>query len=254
MRFGRDYHIHTFYQRCGNETLTVPNIIRKAEKCRLTSIAITDHLNRLEQLEAFKFIKADIEAVETPIKVYFGTELNFQGCDGEFAYSDSIHEEYGFEVVIGGIHSTYTDTESKRELLDLQHRHFMRTLEDPLLDVLVHPFWFPRKEVEFHSPLWWEEFIAEIPQEYIDAWAETSRKNRCAIELNVDAIFFYPVMSAQFKANYVDMVQRLQEAGAVFSVASDSHDINQLGATDYAEGLMDGLRIPEEQRWTPESR
>ena len=49
MRTGMDYHIHTYYQRCGNETLTIQNIIRKAEERRLASIAITDHLNHLGQ-------------------------------------------------------------------------------------------------------------------------------------------------------------------------------------------------------------
>ena len=251
MRTGMDYHIHTYYQRCGNETLTVPNIVRKVKECGLTSIAITDHLNRLEQLEAFKFIKADIEALDTDIEVFFGVELNFQSCDGEFAYSQAIHEEYGFEAVIGGIHSTYTDSQDMGEVLDIQHRHFMKTLEDPLLDVLVHPFWFGRGEVEQRSPEWWEELIATIPDDHISAWAETSAKNRCAIELNVAAIFYYDAMSAQFIANYVEFVDRLKEAGALFAIGSDAHDISHLGRTDYVEGLLDGLRMPEEQIWRP---
>jgi len=50
----------------------------------MTSIAITDHLNTLEQLANFRLIRRDIEAVETDIEVFFGVELNFQGCDGEW--------------------------------------------------------------------------------------------------------------------------------------------------------------------------
>lgn len=254
MRTGMDYHIHTYYQRCGNETLTIPNIVRKLEECGLTSIAITDHLNRLEQLETFRFIKADIEAVETKLDVFFGVELNYQGCDGEFAYSRQIHDDWGFEVVIGGIHSTYTDSQDMAEVLEIQHRHFMKTLQNPLLDVLVHPFWFGRGEVQAREPEWWEELIATIPDEYVEQWAQTSAKNRCAIELNVAAIFYYDAMSKGFREGYVEFVDRLKDAGALFAVGSDAHDVSQLGRTDYAEGLLDGLRVPDEQVWRPERR
>jgi len=251
MRRGLDYHIHTFYQRCGNETLTLPNILRRAEQRGLTSIAITDHLNRLEQLPAFRQIRQDIEELETPLEVHFGVELNFDACDGNFAYSREIHEDYGFKVVIGGIHSTYTDSQDMDEVLAIQHRHFMRTLQDPLLDVLVHPFWFPRSQVDQRSPEWWEDFIARISDDYIEQWAQASAANRCAIELNASAIFYYDAMSPAFIANYIEMVARLSEAGALFSVGSDAHDLRQLGYTDYVEGLLDGLQIPEPQRWRP---
>ncbi|NSW57350.1 MAG: PHP domain-containing protein [Armatimonadetes bacterium] len=254
MRTGMDYHVHTYYQRCGNETLTIPNIVRKAEECGITSMAITDHLNHLGQLPAFRFIREDISKVETGIDLFFGVELNFQGCDGEFAYNQQIHDDWGFEVVIGGIHSTYTDSLDMKLVLDIQHRHFMKTLENPLLDVLVHPFWFGRNEVAARPPEWWEELIATIPDSHIDAWATASAKNRCAIELNVDAIFYYPPMSKGFQAAYIDFVERLKDAGAIFSVGSDAHDITKVARTDYAEGLLDAMRVPENQIFRPEHR
>lgn len=254
MRVGMDYHIHTYYQRCGNETMTVANIIRKAEELGLTSIAITDHLNRPEQLEAFRYIKEDIQAIDTSVDVYFGVELNYDRLDGDFVYSQQIEDDYGFEVVIGGIHSTYTGSQDMREVLDIQHRHFLRTLQNPLLDVLVHPFWFSRKEVAARSPEWWEGFLESIPDEYLAAWAEASRQHHCAIELNSDAIFYYDAMSTGFKARYIDMVARLAELGALFSVGSDAHDITKMGRTEYLEGLLHGLKVGPEQVWRPEHR
>ncbi|MBM3499091.1 MAG: PHP domain-containing protein, partial [Armatimonadetes bacterium] len=86
MRRGLDYHIHTFYQKCGNATLTVDSIIRRAQGLGLTSIAITDHLNHRDQLPNFRHIRRDIEAVATPVEVWFGCELNFDACDGNWAY------------------------------------------------------------------------------------------------------------------------------------------------------------------------
>ncbi len=251
MRRGLDYHIHTYYQRCGNQTLTVDNIIRRAEQRGLKSIAITDHLNRRAQLPAFRQIKADIAAAQSSVEVFFGVELNYDGCDGDFVYDPETHEQYGFEVVIGGIHSAYTDSRDMDEVFAIQHRHFMRTLENPLLDVLVHPFWFPRNQVEQRSSEWWEEFIYRISDDYIEQWAQASLHNRCAIELNAAAIFYNGAMSEGFKANYVEMVRRLRDAGALFSTGSDAHDIDTLGITDYVDGLLDGLRVPEEQIFRP---
>jgi len=130
----------------------------------------------------------------------------------------------------------------------------MKTLENPLLDVLVHPFWFGRGEVEARSPQWWEELIATIPDDHIRTWAQASAANKCAIELNVAAIFYYDAMSPQFKANYVDFTERLLRAGAIFAVGSDAHDISHLGRTDYVEGLLDALRVPPEQIFRPVHR
>ena len=254
MRRGLDYHIHTFYQKCGNETLTVEAIIRKAEGLRLTSIAITDHLNRLEQLPAFRDIERDIEQVDTDLEVWFGVELNYQGCDGEYAYSAEIAEEYGFQVVIGGIHSTYSDSQDPTEIIDIQQRHHMKTLEDPLLDVLVHPYWFGAGELDKRTPEWWEGLMGNFPEERIAELADASKANGTAIEVNAAAMFHNAHYSDGFKLAYVEFIKKLAERGALFTVGSDAHDIIQLGWTDYAEGLLVGLGVPEEQWWKPGGR
>ncbi len=249
---GTDCHIHTFYQRCGNETLSVPNIIRRAESIGLKKIAITDHLNTLDRLERFRYIKSDIEDVETEIEVFFGVELNYQACEGDFAYSEEIHRDYGFEVVIGGIHSPYTESFDPDEIIEIQHRHFMKTLENPLLDVLVHPFWFSRKIVKQRPADFWVELLLAVPDEMLQSWAEASSDNRCAIEVNAHAIFFHPLFSDRFKSLYVDFLKKLADSGALFTVGSDAHDINTLGQSFYAEGILHGLGIPEKQIWRPE--
>lgn len=251
MRKGIDCHIHTFYQRCANETMTIPNIVRKAEKLGLRKIAITDHLHDFGQLEAFRYIKKDIEAVRTEIEVFFGVELNFMSRGGEFAYNEKIHEEYGFEIVIGGIHSAYTDSENIEEILEIQHEHFMKTIQHPLIDVLVHPLWFPRHEIASRPPEFWEELILAVPDYYVDDWAGASISRGCAIEVNSHAIFYNPAFSDRFKLSYIDLLRRLAEKNVLFSTGSDAHDINTLGASDYAEGVLRGIGAGEDRIWKP---
>jgi len=254
MRRGIDYHIHTFYQRCGNETLTVENIIRKAESLYMSSIAITDHLNSLDMLPNFRLIRRDIEAIDTSIEVFFGVELNFMCCDGDFPYSEAIRDEYGFEVAIGGIHSTYTGSLDEAEVADIQHRHHMRVLADPLCDVLVHPWWIPDREWKQRPAEWWEDLLESFPDERIAELAGASAANRCAIEVNAAAVFYNTAYSRRFRDIYVQYLARLRDAGALFTTGSDAHDIGQLGATEYVEGLLDGLAVPDAQRWQPVKR
>lgn len=260
---GLDCHIHTFYQRCGNETLTVPNIIRRAAALGLKKIAVTDHLNNFDRLEAFNYIRSDIEAVQKGLKppltgvpeggieVFFGVELNYMSRGGEFAYNEKVHEDFGFEVVIGGIHSSYTDCNNPDEIIDVQHEHFMKTLENPLVDVLVHPFWFPGGELEKQPPEFWENLILSIEDKYISAWAEASAANECAIEVNAKAVFFNPLYSDNFKEAYINFLGRLNDKGALFAVGSDAHDINTLGKSFYVEGVLRGLGVSEERIWEP---
>jgi histidinol phosphatase-like PHP family hydrolase len=251
MRAGIDYHIHTLYQKCGNATLTVPAIIQRAKERHLTSIAITDHLNSLDMLDNFRLIKRDIEQVETDLEVWFGAELNFMGCDGEWPYSAAIRDEYGFQVAIGGIHSAYTDTQDPVELIDLQHRHHMRTLTDPLVDVLVHPYWFGDGDISQRSDAWWDRLMEEFPDDRITELAQASAAHGTAIEVNCAAIFYCPRYSNRFKAAYIEFLRRLAARGALFTTASDAHDINELGISTYAEGVLDGIGVPETQIWRP---
>lgn len=252
MRKGLDYHIHTFYQRCGNETLTVENIIRRAEALYLSSIAITDHLNTVDMLPNFRLIKRDIETIETAVEVFFGCELNFQGCDGPFAYSEAIRDEYGFEIAIGGIHSCYTDGDDPVEVVDIQHRHHMRALTDPLVDVLVHPWWIPHSEWQKRPVEWWEALLADMPESRVDELGSASAANNCPIEMNASAVFYNGDYSPRFCELYIEYVARLRDAGALFTVSSDAHDIGQLGQTEYVEGMLDGLGVPADRIWQPQ--
>jgi histidinol phosphatase-like PHP family hydrolase len=251
MRRGLDYHIHTHYQKCGNATLTVDSIIRRAQSLGLTSIAITDHLNRRDQLPNFRHIKRDIESVPTTIEVWFGCELNFDACDGNWAYDEAVRDEYGFQVVVGGIHSAYTDSQDPVAVIDIQHRHHMRTLEDPLVHILVHPYWFGTGEVEQRTPEWWQGLMEGFPEDRIVELAQASRAHHTAIELNSQAIFYNGRYNAGFQLAYIEFARQLAQHGALFSFCSDAHDINHLGSSDYAEGLVDGLGIAEEQIWRP---
>lgn len=234
--------------------MTVPALIRRAEALGLRKIVITDHLNNFDRLEPFSYIKSDIDAVEAGIEVFFGAELSFLSPGGGFACNQKIKEDFGFEVLIGGVHSAYTESCDADEIIRIQHEHFVKTLENPLIDVLVHPFWFPSGEVLKRPPEFWERLIDSVPDAFVRELAEKSALNSCAVEVNPKAFFFNPNFSARFKENYVRFLGRLNEEGAVFAAGSDAHDINDLGKSFYAEGVLHGLGVPSARLWEPSKK
>jgi len=125
-----DFHIHTKYLGCANDTMEIAAIVRECGRLGVTSLAITDHLNTLDQLELHRPVRGDIESLDTKVEVYFGVELSFTEADGGFAYSADIQEQYGFQFAIGGIHGPYLDAYDLKALVDVQHRHHLKTCRD----------------------------------------------------------------------------------------------------------------------------
>ena len=72
-----DYHIHTHYLKCANETMVVADIVRKCEELGVESLAITDHLNALDRLPGHVSIREDLGKVKSKLDIHFGVELNF---------------------------------------------------------------------------------------------------------------------------------------------------------------------------------
>jgi histidinol phosphatase-like PHP family hydrolase len=250
VQFGYDYHIHTHHLKCADATMQVADILRRAEALGLTSIAITDHLNRPEQLVLHERIRTELEALRPAIEVYFGVELTFFNTTAEFPYSAEARDALGFEVTLGGVHSTYVATDDRATIIALQHAHHLLTCNDPLVDVLVHPWWFASGEFQQKRLRWFED-MADIPEALHRELARTARATGTAIELNAMAIFLNPRYSDRFKEDYRRYVRLLAEEGVRFALASDAHSLSDLGRTSVVEDLLADLGIAEEQLWRP---
>jgi histidinol phosphatase-like PHP family hydrolase len=250
VQFGYDYHIHTHHLKCADATMQVADILRRAEALGLTSIAITDHLNRPEQLVLHERIRTELEALRPAIEVYFGVELTFFNTTAEVPYSAEARDALGFEVTLGGVHSTYVATDDRATIIALQHAHHLLTCNDPLVDVLVHPWWFASGEFQQKRLRWFED-MADIPEALHRELARTARATGTAIELNAMAIFLNPRYSDRFKEDYRRYVRLLAEEGVRFALASDAHSLSDLGRTSVVEDLLADLGIAEEQLWRP---
>ena len=248
-----DCHIHTKYLGCANSTMEVPAIVQECERLGVTSLGITDHLNSLDRLPLHRPIKKDIEALAPGIDVYFGVELNFTAADAGFAFSAEIKEEYGFQFAIGGIHSAYLDTYDLRKLVDVQHRHHLKTCRDPLVDVLVHPYWFSKGEFDRNKWPWFDS-VKAIPRSYARELGQTARETGTAIEINACANLIVPPYSDRQVKEYVAYLALLAEEGACFSLGSDAHDIHQLGNITNSWRVAEQLHLTADRIWQPQGK
>ncbi len=247
-----DYHIHTKYLCCADSTMEIPAIVRECERIGVTTLGITDHLNTLDNLDLHLLIKEDIEALDTKTKVYFGVELNFTGADEQFAYNADVREQYGFQFAIGGIHSTYLNAYDLKALVDVQHRHHLKTCCDPLVDVLVHPYWFNKYEFDNNGWPCFESMQA-VPESYARELGQVARETHTAIEINACANLENPAYSSQYVKEYIAYLTIIAGEGACFALGSDAHNIQQLGSIQTAWQVAEQLHLTADRIWQPKS-
>ncbi len=245
-----DFHIHTKYLGCANGTMEVAAIVNECERCGVTALAITDHLHTLDTLDLHVPIREDIDALETKTPVYFGVELNFLGMDDDFAFSPEVKEEYGFQFAIGGIHRTYLEAYDLKKMMDIQHRHHLKTCRDPLVDVLVHPYWFDK--VEFDTKGWdWVDSLQAVPESYARELGQTARETGTAIEINAGANLTNPAASERHVKDYIEFLSIVAAEGCCFSLGSDAHDIGRLKDIRAAWQVAEQLNLPPSRIWRP---
>ena len=246
-----DYHIHTKYLGCANDTMEVSAIVRECQRLGVRSLGITDHLNSLDKVELHLPIKRDIHALDTAFAVYFGVELNFLAPDGDFAFSADIKEQYGFQFVIGGIHGTYLDTYDLKKIVDVQHRHHLKACRDPLIDVLVHPYWFGKGEFDRKGWVWFDSLQA-VPESYARELGQAARETDTAIEINACANLANPAYSDRYVQEYTEFLSVVAAEGCCFSLGSDAHDIGRLKNVRMAWDVAEQLNLPADRIWHPQ--
>jgi len=245
-----DFHIHTKYLGCANETMEVAAIISECERIGATAIAITDHLNTPEQLDLHRPILDDIRRTDPDIDVYFGVELNFMSMDGPLALDEQSKSACGFQFAISGIHSTYLESYDLKEMIDIQHRHHLATCRDPLVDVLVHPYWFNRTEFERKGfPVF--DSMKSVPDSYARELGQVAAETGTAIEINACANLIRHMGGEDFAKPYAEYLAIVAEQGPLFATGSDAHSIDQLVGVQESWKVAEQIALTPERIWVP---
>jgi histidinol phosphatase-like PHP family hydrolase len=247
-----DFHIHTTYLKCANETMTVPALVERCAGLGLEAIAITDHLNAPEFLPKHALIKQDLAQTQTDMKITFGVEVNVINKDtGAVSIDEAQLAEGGFGIVIGGPHSSYHSTPDKPAIIDLQHKLMLAVIANPLVDVLVHPWWFGAGEFKPGGPMEWLTDMGQIPDWHAREIADAALAHGCAIEANHSAFFTASQYGEAFRETYPHYIASIARRGVPISISTDAHDINQLDGIHHMMEVLEGVGVTREQLWTP---
>jgi len=250
-----DFHIHTKYLKCANETMGVPELVRRCESLGLEAIAITDHLNAPEFLPKHDLIKQDLREIDSRMRIYFGVEVNVINKEtGAVSIDEEQLARGGFEMVIGGPHASYYSEPDREGIIDLQHGLMLQVLANPLVDVLVHPWWFGAREFQPGGPMEWLTDMTRIPDWHTRELAEAALKHGKAIEANHSAFFTENQYGPAFRETYPRYLAEIARRGVKISIATDAHDIARLDGIHPMMEILEGVGITREQLWTPEMK
>ena len=240
-----DFHLHTDIIGCANQTMSIENIIDTCSKLGCTAIAITDHLNTSDQLPKHVHIREKLLSIASPIDIFFGAELNFSECDVDFFYDEEMRDKYGYQFAIGGIHETFLAEYDLKKIIDIQHRHHLLVCQNPLVDVVVHPYWFSTPQFNrIGFPIFCS--MKDVPESFARELGQVAKETSTAVEINSHAMLDPTYISEDFVKEYVDYLSIIAETGATFSVGSDSHDISHL------EGIADAWEVAEKLDLSPD--
>ncbi len=242
-----DYHIHTVHLGCANETMTIPAIIESHETRGVTSLGFADHFDNPEKFALHRKIKEDMQNIETDIEMFFGCEIGFLECDGDFALTPELKAEYGFDYAIGSVHRIYTEKYDPEHIVAIQHRHHLLACEKPLVDVLGHPYWFWKGGFTQNG---WEVIDAMdfIPESYGHELGKKARETGTAIELNGTG----KLNTAPSKVDkYLRYFEAIVSEGAMISFGSDAHNTGHLQYIELCWEAGKKLGLKEDQIWTP---
>lgn len=281
MRITSDWHIHTRHSSCGSPQATVELVIRQARAAGLGRFGITDHLHCRLNVPALEAGRAALDAVSEKERagVHFGIEASclrqydldkndalgeaggFKGAqpdgpEGELALylPRELLERLRVDYVIGGAHWTLGAPAEPEAVIRSYHRQNMYLATHPRVDVVAHPWWWQgywrNEDGQYLSHPWLGDFGA-IPRSMHDEFASAARQHGTAVEINARAIFLNPRYPATFRAQYVEYLAYLKEAGVTFSVGSDSHQPGYTVCLPEIEGHLDRLGLKEEDLWSP---
>lgn len=216
-----DLHTHTPFSD-GKAPLGMN--VRSAEAAGLVAMAVTDHLFSPGRISGGatldEYLAAIAEAQETTsVRLLRGVEA--QALDAAGATAVDAEARGRLEIVLcdlgGNTRGIFEDAPaSSAALLESVRRCYLGLAENPLIDVLAHPFNLGRLGRDISPSGLPRSLVAEV----VGAMAANGK----AFEVMNDFHYWYPDLSvSRIAAEYAEIVALAAEAGCQISVGSDAH-------------------------------
>lgn len=225
----RNMHVHSNFSRCAKPEMTYKAIVKRAEECGLTDIAVTDHLSAgferefLENNEILKKLRAENPS---PVNVRIGSELSAYG-EGKYG-SPEIAAALEYRLFAQNHYHLDVWERPPERTREGYAKHMVSVLtglfKTGLADCVAHPF-APVKIRDLESP---EKILDFLSDEILGDIMEKGEKAGCAWELHAGCVLGWP----EFGRRYFNVGR---EVGVHFNFASDAHRLRNVDPRPYIE-------------------
>ncbi|MDF1539694.1 MAG: PHP domain-containing protein [Candidatus Thorarchaeota archaeon] len=206
-----DLHNHSDFS---DGQASVRDIVKRATKLELNTIAITDHFwpclgsrrtgpNHIEQR---RDIIWNLRTVFKPLRILDGAEIDISSDGSHANISNSLDQ---FDLIIGSFHFTLDSTTWRSAL--------GRAFTKWRFDILGH----------------WDGYLTSFREEDGRAVAKLLADNDVAIEL-----------SARYETNHTVFLEIARDEGCEFTLGSDSHQLREVGVLENQIGLAKAMELP----------
>jgi histidinol phosphatase-like PHP family hydrolase len=234
--------------------MTFDNIMAEATKLGIDVVAITDHLMRpkdIANLRKTGRLIREFRDKNSVDNIIFGVEVCEIDHNGKTLLTKELIDDLGIELVIGGVHETHLGPGIEtNHIANRQFVHQSMMMVNPLIEILVHPWWLDKAEFERkHFP--WPEDMSFIPIQRTKDLANASKRYGTYIEISTMSGLCNADVSESFRAGYLDYYKLLYEHGALFALGSDAHELSEMRSYDFARRMVAEIGIDENRLYKP---
>jgi len=234
-----DFHIHTVLCGHAEPTMTVPNIIARAEEMGLATIAITEHVSGMEDIKNVDIIYSEMQRHHGRCRVLIGAEV-----DVDRRYFDGrlvLDKRFGLDYIIGSMHylpgtdvlphCDLTRPISPEETFVRWRSTLLGLVSSSIIDTLGHP------GIMIANALDDKHFSRPVLGVFKEA-AIISAKNGLMWELNN---LSGAKLSEAHRHQYYKVLQLAVDAGVRFIYGSDAHSPEDIGNTNFVSEILSRL-------------
>jgi histidinol phosphatase-like PHP family hydrolase len=225
-----DLHMHTTFSD-GKSPLE--DVVRSAISNGLDCIALTDHIFPGSELEWLDDYRQAVDKYQDDLLIFVGGEGCILNPEGDISVDAEMRDKLDILLVDFGLHTDKIakNCTSKEQLLRDIKRGMISLCENPLVDIVAHPFNFGRIPIPL-SP-------ADLPDNMLHDIAAKFAETGTVFEIMNTMTFWFPKLSVkQVTAEYLHVVEIFKEHQVRFSVGSDAHSCCGVGNIKWCERMV----------------
>ena len=253
MKITHDFHIHSHFSSCANESAAVGHYVNKARELGLTKIGFADHMwdaaisgangwYKNQNFEHILQLKKEIAAVDTDgLKIYFGCETEYDLTNKGVAISQEVAKQLDFLLVPNShTHITmpkdyYTPYQKHADFMVEAFYDIVNSNVSKFITAIAHPFF------AVGCPYDNRALFELISDARFEDMFKIAKEKDIALEINLGCY-----KNRKLAEIYADPSLRMyriaKDVGCKFTIGSDSHSSS---GHDYFEllyvliGLLD---------------